>query len=57
MHRKLDVDIYKCPGEPFHVESAELGISVEGNTLRQAFVLFANALKRVKKEKLEEILK
>jgi len=56
MHRKLDADVYKDPGESFHVENAKLGISVEANTLRQAVVLYANALKRVKAEKLEEAL-
>ncbi len=54
MHGKLDADVYKDPGEPFHVENAKLGISVEANTLRQAIVLYANALKRAKVEKLEE---
>lgn len=54
MHGKLDADVYKDPGEPFHVENAKLGISAEGNTLGQAVKLYANALKRAKVEKLEE---
>lgn len=56
MHGKLDADVYKDPGEPFHVENAKLGIFAEANTLRQAILLYANALKRVKAEKLEEAL-
>ena len=56
MRAKLHADVYKEPGEPFHVENAKLGISAEGNTLGQAVKLYANALKRAKVERLEEAL-
>ena len=56
MKAKLGADVYKNPREPFYVENAKLGISVKANTLRQAVVLYANALRRVKKEKLEEAI-
>ena len=59
MHGRLDADVYKDHGEPiqFHVENAKLGISAEANTLRQAVVLYANALKRMNVEKLEEAIR
>lgn len=56
MRAKLHADVYKQPGEPFHVENAKLGISVEGNTLGQAVKTYANALKRARTDKLEEAL-
>lgn len=54
MHGKIDGDVYKNPGEPFHIENPKLGISAEGNTLGQAVKLYANALKRAKVEALED---
>lgn len=52
--KRFDLTIWHFADEGYWEIDLQ-GIHVKANTLRQAFVVLGNALKRVKKEELEKI--